>query len=164
MRLARQLMALVLASLFLVSFTGISLLIHHCLACDTTDIALPWVSADEACAMHERHTETASCHLPAGAGHDSECCDIPLHEDNSSCGSCCESEVRYLKTDYEVAHEKTVLRVLPVETTMLTHHENVVEDVVAGPPTSGLFIRSDRPPPKPVGRAFVIYSHQLRIA
>lgn len=163
MRLAKQLMALVLASFFLVSFTGISLLIHHCLSCDTTDVALPWMSADEVCAMHEGHAETASCHLPAGSDHNSGCCDTPIHEGDSDCGTCCESEVRYLKTEYEVAHEKTVLRVLSVETAILTHHETVVEDVLSGPP-AGFIVRSDRPPPKPVGRAFVIYSHQLRIA
>lgn len=180
-----HILALVLASIFLVSFTGIRLLIHHCLSCNTTDIALLGLAADASASMHQRHAQEATCHVVPGedaaascelpvSGSDSplvaklsleavpgSCCDT-AHDGSAHCGDCCHMEVHYLKTEYEVPREKVEYRILPVQLDLaFTLLQNVVEQLES--PLKLSYVTPDRAPPKAVGRDFVIYAQHLKI-
>ena len=172
-------LAFSLASIFLVSFTGIRLLIHHCLSCDTTDIALLGLSADATAAMHQRHTQSATCQIAPGEA-DHGTCELPMgeadthegalpatccdtgHDGSGHCGDCCQTEVHYLKTEYEVPREKVENRIQPVQLALVI--TNFFQDVdEPESPLTTQRITPDRAPPKPVGRDFVIYAQHLKI-
>ncbi len=180
-----HILALVLASIFLVSFTGIRLLIHHCLSCDTTDIALMGLGVDATTSMHQRHAREATCHIVPGEDTTASCelpvcgTDFPLvaklsleavpgsccdtgHDGYAYCGDCCQTEVHYLKTEYEVPREKVENRIQPVQLALaITTLFHVVDQ--PDTPLALHRITPDRAPPKPVGRDFVIYAQHLKI-
>lgn len=164
-RLATQIMALTLAAMFLLSFTGIRLLIHYCMSCDTTDVSLFGFAGQDTGAMHQRHLESSVCHISFEDDQTEAitCCDHDEAEAHQHCGDCCKSDVHYVKNDYEVPREKMDVRVIPVELVILL--PNLLPDTGDNSePVSKIVAVSDRPPPKPVGRDFVIFSHQLKIS
>ncbi len=161
-RIAKHIMVFLLSLIFLVSFSGIRLMMHHCFSCETTDITFLGFASEDARSMHQKHREASSCHLPAHGKETHTCCDSHAHDD-AECKDCCESEVHYLKTDYKVSHEKSEIRVAPLELTVLIPVLYPSED--AGLLTAKEYrFYPDRAPPRPAGRDFIIYSHQLKIA
>ncbi len=165
-RLVLQSLALLMASMFLLSFTGIRMLIHHCLACETTTKALIGLAPENCQQFHLDHTGAAACHLPSGFsdGLQSDCC--PGDEDvhGHACGSCCESEVEYLKNDYQVVQEKQGIRIDPVAVAPLTPMIPVVAVEESVLPGLSLCTATNTDPPRFVGREFVIFAHQLVIS
>ncbi len=162
-RIATHTMVFLLASLFLLSFTGIRMLIHHCLGCETTDIALFAFAYDDCDATHHTHAGSATCHFPASDDHRHGCCEAHDEAHEDACGNCCETEVRYLKNDYQVPQEKSEPRLTPVMVAVLTPFLIPSEEDQALP---GMLDghSSNSGPPRPVGREFVIYTHRLKIS
>jgi len=152
-------MAYLLATMFLLSFTGIRMLIHHCLSCNTTDVALFSFAADE-CDIHQHHNE-AVCHIPVSGEAGSGCCETEHDEEGDACGQCCKTEVHYLKNDYQVSQERNEQRIEPVVVAVLTSiYVDSDEQPIPGKQHNH-FTNTD--PPKPVGRDFLIFANQLKI-
>lgn len=158
-KFVKHILALIMASLFLVSFTGVRLLIHHCMACDTSAMYV-FAEAKSCCEDPTTHNvEHTACAI--NANEQSSCCSEVITE--NSCDNCCNNEVVYVKNDYEVSHERQVPRVEPVlvNAEIITYslfslHFNVQEE-------NYLFPSTVDPPPRKVARDFVIFSHQLKI-
>ena len=160
-KIAKNTLAFTLAAIFLMSFTGVRLLIHHCLGCDTTDIALFSLVTED---LHHRHAEATTCHIDLhDAGH-SGCCPIDHSYDHEhSCENCCKTEVHYLKNDYEMQTERNEKRIEAPVLTVLFHFmaPNILE-ILPSKLSEQYF--TDSGPPKLVGRDFVIYAQHLKIA
>ena len=152
-------MAYLLATMFLLSFTGIRMLIHHCLSCNTTDVAIFSFAGGE-CDMHQHHAE-AVCHMPVSGEAGSGCCETEHDEEGGACGQCCKTEVHYLKNEYQVSQERNEQRIEPVVVAILTP---LYLDLVEDPLPSNQYIQfTNTDPPKPVGRDFLIFANQLKI-
>lgn len=151
-----------LAGMILVSFTGMRLLIHHCFACDTTDVVLA-AFAPEACdAFHDNHHTHSHCEIHGtGYGDNTPCCENAEEGLVADCQDCCDTEHHYARTEYRVVQENLDIRVLPQEmeapfvkkTDLLNPISSHVEVAIVIPP---------EPPPGHWGRDFVIFSHQLK--
>ncbi len=174
--IGKHIISYLLASMFLVSFTGMRLLIHHCMACDTTDVALLGLHPEDIDAMHRDHAGKGTCAIPvndaaaASCGilpDDAEgatCCDNHDVPGDQGCGDCCQSEVHYLRAEFEVTPDKQEPRLEPVLLTLLPrllNHERFVADEAQ---TMTLPVVDERPPPRLTGRDFVIYAHHLKIS
>jgi len=72
--IGKHILVYLLASMFLVSFTGIRLLIHYCMACETTDVAFLGLNEENADAMHRSHAEEGTCHIPLDDEDGATCC------------------------------------------------------------------------------------------
>ncbi len=164
-RFLKHIMAIGLAFMFLVSFTGVRLFMHHCLSCETTEVSVLGISLRDASKMHREHAE--SCHLPM-AGTESDkggnCCDAADNEEAPVCGDCCESEFQYLKNDTRVPHERAEIRVVPVEFELAFASFLFVITGDNIPGVDNSYQVPDRAPPKLTGRDFVIYSNQLKVS
>ncbi len=163
-RLARYGMACILAAFFLLSFTGVRLLIHHCMSCDTTDYAFLGFASGRPGYLHEHSADATACSLPEHHKAAPVCCDShgTDHTSDGSCEECCNSEIHYLKADIETHQVKHDIRIVPQVLDALP--------LAIIPPGEFPVIRSNetlarknKPPPGFVGRGFVIYSHQLKI-
>ncbi len=148
-----------LAGLFLVSFTGVRLIIHHCMACDVSAL---YVFADARSCCENPGTYNAECTVcTVSVDEYSSCCSEENPE--NSCENCCDNEVVYVKNDYEVSHERQVPRVEPVlvDAEAFTHsffpfHFEIRDEQYLFPSTVD-------PPPRKVARDFVIFTHQIKI-
>lgn len=160
-KLATNTLVFTLAAIFLMSFTGVRLLIHHCLGCDTTDIALFSLATDD---LHHRHAEAASCHIDFGDESNSSCCPVDHSNDHEqSCENCCKTEVHYLKNDYEMQAERSEKRIeAPVLAVLFHFVAPSVTNELPSKLSEQYF--TDSGPPTPVGRDFVIYAQHLKIA
>ncbi len=163
-KLATNTLALTLATIFLMSFTGVRLLIHHCLGCDTTDIALFSLVTDDCNSLHHKHTEAATCHISFDDDGHTGCCpgydaDNPAH----SCENCCKTETHYLKNDYEMQSERNEKRIEAPVLAVLLHFVTpyILEEI---PSKTSLQHYPETEPPTPVGRDFVIFAQRLKIA
>lgn len=159
-RVLQHIMALLLASFFLVSFTGVRLFVHHCMGCGTSELVFA-AEPMTCCATvsHDDHDAAAQ------TGEGATCCALP---GSGQCGldaghECCEFEVVYLKGDFQLASHKVVARIeapvfdtLPVLAAEI-HVAVVTHQTIPNDPSTG-------PPPRFTGRSFVIYSHQIKIA
>ncbi len=159
MRVFRILLSLLLTVLFLVSFTGVRLLVHHCAGCDTSAIlfASEPVSCCTGGTAYTDHSENAEEAL--------FCC--ALSEANQ-CGitgdpGCCDIEVVYLKEDFQLSQHKAtekvtipVFDIFTVFSTPIPGLDNAHISAAEAP-----FID---PPPRLTGKAFVLYAHQIKIA
>ncbi len=174
--IGKHIISYLLASMFLVSFTGMRLLIHHCMACDTTDVALLGLHAENPDAMHRDHAgggtctipiddaEAASCQVPLDDAKDATCCDSHGAPGDHGCGDCCQSEVHYLRAEFEVTPDKHEPRLAPVLITLLPtlmHPERFVAEESL---TLTMPVVDERPPPRFTGRDFIIYAHHLKIS
>lgn len=160
-------MALLLAGLFLLSFTGIRLMAHHCLGCETTGIV--FASSPNACCgtvhQHENDKPESSscCHSGGETSKDG----LPSSGNSpSSCDAeqgCCDFEVIYLKNDFEVTQDRVVVRIASPITAALF----MFSDDVAGPALDRLFESYpsfEHPPPRLSGRDFLLSTHQLKVS
>ncbi len=163
-KIATNILVFSLAGIFLMSFTGVRMLIHHCLSCDTTDVALFSFTGGDCDALHHKHTESAACHIPV-SGEDATACCAAKHDDDhdDACGNCCKTEIHYLKNEYQVPQERNEHKIEPVVLAILIPLYLSIDDFE---PFNDLALgqTSNADPPKPVGRDFVIFSHQLKIA
>ena len=162
-KLATYTMVFSLAAIFLMSFTGIRMLIHHCLSCDTTDVFL-FANAGRSCDdIHHNHHENAVCHIDIHADEPLSCCAGDDEHDHDSCVNCCKTEIHYLVNEYEVYQERSEQRIEPVVLAVfLNLFLSIDDDDITA--VSSPFFNDNPDPPKPVGRDFVIYAHQLKIS
>lgn len=158
-KFTKHIMTLLLAGLFLVSFTGVRLLIHQCMACDTSAM---YVFADAKSCCEDPttpNTEHTACAI--NANEQGSCCS----EENTegTCENCCNNEVVYVKNDYEVAHERQLPRVEPVlvDAEVFTHSIFSIHFNVRG--ENYLFPSTVDPPPRKVAKEFLLFAHQLKI-
>ncbi len=161
-KLATNTLALTLATIFLMSFTGVRLLIHHCLGCDTTDIALFSLASDDS--MHHKHAEATTCHVAFDDDGHSGCCPADHGDDHEhGCENCCKTEVHYLKNAYEMQTERNEKRIEAPVLAVLFHFvaPYTPEEL---PSNLSQQHHTDSGPPTPVGRDFVIYAQHLKIA
>ncbi len=153
-------MAYLLAAMFLLSFTGIRMLIHHCLSCNNTDVAIFSFATDK-CSIHHANEE-AVCHIPPSGEANSGCCETAHDAGDDDCGHCCKTEVHYLKNDYQVSQERNEKRIEPVVVAILAPLFLLQDaDLLPGKQMIRQFANSD--PPKPAGRDFLIFIQQLKI-
>lgn len=150
-KFVKYVMSMVLASLFLVSFTGIRLLMHHCLACDSSALYL-FADVSDCCAQDSCSINTDSIN---------SCC--TTEDTHFQCENCCEDEVLYVKNDYEISKDRQIGRLQPVlvGSPELTLSSQIIQPVFADE-SSSLFSNTD-PPPRKVAREFVLFAHQLKI-
>ncbi len=149
-----------LATIFLVSLTGIRLLIHHCMACDTKEISLV-AYADDCCDHHQEnhaHHGTNSCSFPLTG--EKSCC-----AESGQCGmdeDCCKDEVIYLVKDYELSHERQTIR---VEAVMIAIHADLNFLSLFNDLEKEFFTPHNyaEPPPRIVGKDFILFTHQIKI-
>lgn len=154
----RHFLAFLLAAFFLVSFTGFRLLVHHCLGCDTTEIMFAQESVS-CCATS--HTLNAHKEVDAAASccHSSEQsqCGLPIESE------CCDLEVIYLKAELEGTPNKLVQKIEPpvfdVIAEMLGCHDNLLPTQL-----SSATVPTVDPPPRRVGKDFVLFAHHIKIA
>ncbi len=163
-KIATNILVLLLAGIFLMSFTGVRMLMHHCLSCDTTDVALFGFAGSDCDALHHKHAENTACSIPVHGEDVGACCASGhSHNHNEACGNCCKTEIHYLKNDYQVSQERNEHKIEPVVLAVLIPIQlsldtfNTTRDLTLGQ-------LSNADPPNPVGRDFVIFSHQLKIA
>ena len=171
-RLFRTITALLLAVIFLVSFTGIRLMVHHCAGCGTSEIVFEMESPSCCSMLLAENAQSAHDdmeHKAPSEGLDASfeaitCC-VAIESDHcdSSCGqSCCSLETIYLKGEYDVTLSKAVATLLvPVmdiqaDIAGQASHAALQQDNL--PCTS-----FDDPPHKRTGRAFVLFAHQIKI-
>lgn len=152
---------MILATFFLVSFTGIRLLIHHCMACETTDISLISYSED-CCEHHEQHHSK---------GEHAKTCAIPQDDNTTCCAqsgqcgmdeNCCKDEVIYLAKDYELSHDRQTIR---VEAVMVAIHADLNFLSLFNNLEKEFFTPHNyaEPPPRNVGKDFILFTHQIKI-
>ncbi len=159
MRFIRTITTLLLAAMFLVSFTGVRLLVHHCAGCDTSEIifASEPVSCCSGSIAHTDHSDNAE-ETPF-------CCSAP---ETAHCGifgdsGCCDFEVIYLKGEFQITQHKAAEKVTVPVFDMLA----VFSTTMPGPGIAPSFAAEGPfidPPPRLAGKAFVLYAHQIKIA
>lgn len=148
-------MALILASFFLVSFTGFRVLVHHCFGCDTSEIVITGVDHD--CCQTKYADDDSCCTENALLPGNHKACDIEHGE------GCCDSKPIYLKGDFELISERTTIKIeSPVLAALVVGVETIANHKPgAFSPRTTTF---EEPPPRLTGRDFVLYSHQLKIS
>lgn len=152
--------AMILATIFLVSLTGIRLLIHHCMACDTKEVSLV-ANFDGCCEHHQEnysHQGTITCSFPLTG--ESSCC-----VEFGQCGmdeDCCRDEVIYLVNDYELTHERQSIR---IESLMVALNIETSFCSLICFSDNNDFIPQNyaEPPPRIVGKEFVLFTRQIKI-
>jgi hypothetical protein len=153
--LLKHILSWILAGIFLVSFTGLRLLIHHCMACESSDVYL-FAQVDNCCEHHSHHhSDGNTCQLPVEEG--SSCCSTG----DAHCDNCCKDEVVYVKNEYEVSLDRHQFKIEPVEFELAS----ILTTVLYGCESrESSFIphKYYTPPPKWVGKDFVLYTHQLK--
>ncbi len=158
MKLAKKIFSVFLSGLFLLSFTGISLMLHHCMPCEATEYYLAAYSGH----IDHQHDD----HL---------CCDdkekYNFHKNNSSdsyhsCGifgnnsNCCKTEVKYLKNDYEINHINITYKLIqPV----CLSDKSFINDKLYTQIFDGQILKDYKDPPiKIVAKAFIIFTNRLK--
>ena len=145
--------SLLLAATFLMSYTGLRLLIHHCMSCESTGLAV--FSQQQSCCL-EQDEEATVCDISSTSA---SCC-IPA--EGEACENCCSEEVVYLKKDFEFSKDRQQPRIesVPVDVFADLFGNEIIHSVTSNQVVS--FNNTD-PPPKLTGKAFVLFSHQLKI-
>jgi hypothetical protein len=164
-KILHNITAIILAGLFLVSFTGVKMIMHHCLSCNTTEYSLisQIVMCCDQLATDHIPTESESSCCISNDGQDGSC---ELNENKNKathCDNCCENEVIYVKNDYEISSERQEMRVLPLVIAINSALLNEFQSLVYSNSITS-FSDSFQPPPKLVGKDFVLYSHQLKVS
>lgn len=159
MKLLNKICAVFLSCIFLVSFAGISLILHHCLECEDTDYYFA-SHVKQIEHHHHNHQECAEHCDNDGCGHTSET------HDHHSCGifgsenCCCKTEVEYLKSDFESLQASgldIILKPLCLEEKIES------KDVCCNECISDKLIDfTHDPPPKLVSREFIIFTSHLK--
>ena len=160
-RLGVQLLSMLLAGMLLVSFAGMRLLTHHCFTCESTDVIMAGFSQDDRFDdIHHHHHERNDCpenHL----GGDLTCCDDFEKGHDCHCGDNCESEIHYLRAEYDASSDRSPEKIVSPEFVLLSAFV-ISMPKVEEMPLSLPFISVSDPPPKPAGRELVIFSCRLK--
>ncbi len=159
MKIINKTVAFLLTCLFFLSNNGISIVLHHCLACDATDYYFATYTGE---IEHHHHDNDHSLH---------ENCFSALqenkHENYHSCGifagdnECCETEVQYLKIDNDLFlknfSDKLLQPVfLPVDI--------LPDEICCCEYSTGKLLQGYiEPPPKLVSKTFIIFTNQFKI-
>ncbi len=156
-------LALMLAGMFLLSFSGMRFILHHCLSCETTDVLIAGQAVDHCEDTHSRHLQ--GTHHPHEPMPESACCPIG-DQDAAGCSheaECCITEDLSMHPPEMVAQERMGYQIQPLAL------------LLAFMPAHGLLFSDDPtaparvdatwadPPWKRSGRQFIIFSHQLKI-
>ncbi len=155
MKAANKISALILTCLFLLSNTGISLVMHHCFACDTTDYYNLFTGLADHHQHYDHECNTGAC-----------CDDYEKETDSHKCGifgslnNCCKTEVEYYKNDYETflkyGSDKSI-QLLSLSS------EVYLNDICYSEDKTGKLLQDYiEPPPKLVSRAFIIFTNKLK--
>ncbi len=164
-RLLNHILALLLASMFLVSFTGIRLLVHHCMSCDTVDVFFANYSGDQCKDIHLQHH--LARHLQEGESAGVSSCCQGDHHHTASCAlssGCCETEEVFVRNDEVFPYERLLIKwqhldkYVPLSAGICLAQKGEHLSQESG------FYQYIQPPPKLVGREFVIFSHQLKFS
>jgi hypothetical protein len=150
----RNTITLMLAIIFLVSFTGLRLLLHQCMGCEISDYSLT-VTENSCCASAQHHDDVCA------VVETTSCCGSSAEK--ADCEDCCSDEVVYLKNDYQLVNEQQVNRIEPVEISVSAILNLLALTFPAEKETSLIYNYNDSPPLL-TGRDFVIYAHQLKIS
>lgn len=148
-------LSLLLATTFLMSYTGMRLLIHHCMSCDTTGLAM--FSQQQSCCLDAQQDDgMILCDITTASA---SCCTA---SEDSACENCCSEEVVYLKKDFEFSNDRQQPRIeaVPVDVTADLFGDEILHSDQSNQVVS--FNNTD-PPPKLTGKAFVLFGHQLKI-
>jgi hypothetical protein len=150
----KNIMSIILAGLFLITFAGVRLLLHQCMKCESTDLAV-LTSSSSCCqqASAEDALMASCCTIDFSAA---ACC-----TDQSE--NCCQDEVVFLKNDYELVNEKQQSRIEPHVSASLILAFSLF-DIIADDSDNLSFLNyNQEKPPLRAGRDFVIFSHQIKI-
>ena len=153
----KHILSWTLAAIFLVSFTGLRLLIHHCMACESSNIYL-FAQVDGCCEHHsQNHNQQNTCQLPLDEA--ASCCSAGNSQ--SHCENCCKDEIVYLVNEYDVSLERQQNKIVPVEFELVFISLN---ELCGFDSSEYKFTPHNNfiPPPKWVGKDFILYSHQLK--
>ena len=146
-----------LAGLFLVSFTGLRLLIHQCMACESSDVSL-FYQVDNCCERNSKNNDHENtCQLPINET--SSCCSVS--DTDSQCENCCKDEIVYLINEYDVSLDRKQYKIEPIGFEIASILLNELHGFDS---KQYNFIPHNNsiPPPKWVGKDFILYSHQLK--
>jgi hypothetical protein len=159
MRFVRTIFSLLLTVMFLVSFTGLRLLIHHCSGCDTSNIL--FASESVSCCSVESPSKDPNSNSIEGLS----CCTESV---STTCGirserGCCDVEMIYLVEGYQGLLHK------PTEKPEISIHYNLSDiptDIFDQCISSHSYCETPLidPPPRLVGKAFILYTHHIKIA
>jgi len=167
-KLINNTIAIILSGLFLVSFTGVKFIAHHCFKCQDTDYSFFAVASDssDCCSHHALHQVPQSntcCTLSDSEGVSNYV--IPeIPHCTSPTQRCCKKEVVYLKNDYEVLTDRqdkrlipSIIGLLPVLTERSLAPESPTEII--------LFSKNDlQAPLRLSGKDFIIFTHHFKVS
>ncbi len=160
-RLGVQILSMLLAGMFLVSFAGIRLLTHHCFSCDSTDVVMIGFAQGVDCEeIHHNHQEETTCESDHQKA-DCLCCEGYEKQKDSHCGDDCESETHYVRAEFDASADRSPEKILPPEFMLLPAFV-ISNQELEEKPLYFHFTRLNDPPPKPAGRELVIISRRLK--
>ncbi|MFN2395778.1 MAG: hypothetical protein ABR597_08835 [Bacteroidales bacterium] len=146
-----------LAFIFLVSFTGMRLLIHHCMACESSDVYL--FSQIDDCCEHQSHNHNHKNSCQLTVDETSSCCSA--NDTQTHCENCCKDEVLYVINEYDISLDRQQLKIELLEFQIASILLNELHGFDS---SEYIFTPNNNfiPPPKWVGKDFILYSHQLK--
>lgn len=160
-RLGVQLLSVLLAGMFLVSFAGIRLLTHHCFSCDSTDVVMIGLTQSDDCdEIHHHHQDSATCGSDHKEG-DYSCCGGTEKHQESQCGDDCESETHYLRAEYDASPDRSPAKIASPEFMLLSAFVCSTQELAEKPVYLSFTCLND-PPPRPAGRELVIRARRLK--
>lgn len=154
----RNVLLISLGSVFLLSFTGLRLLLHSCMGCSTSEMHM--FAVDDNCCNTREQNLAADYSCCLAIAETISCCSDPLTEADSS--NCCEDKVVYLINDYELLNKKSEIHIGPQVAAHHVWHTELMNCASAQAQAS-LPVNYYLPPPTYVGREFILYSHQIKI-
>ncbi len=161
-RLGVQILSMLLAGMFLVSFAGIRLLTHHCFSCASTDVVMiGFAQAGDCDGAHHNHPEGTTCGPDYHKG-DRPCCDGYEKQHASHCGDDCESETHYLRAEFDASADRSPAKIVSPEFMLLPAFVSSAQELEEQPLYFSLPGGLNDPPPKPAGRELVIFSRRLK--
>lgn len=161
-RLGVQLLSLLLAGMFLVSVAGIRLLTHHCFLCESTDVVMIGFAHDDHFDdIHHDHHEGNDGNEIDHSEEPTPCCENAEKGHGCPCGQDCESEIHYLRAEYDASADPPPAKIVSPEIVLLSARVTSVQ-VQEDLPLYLPFISLIDPPPKPAGRELVILSCRLK--
>jgi hypothetical protein len=157
-----QVLSIVLLASFLVSFTGVRLLVHECDTCGTVDFSLLGNKADGAC-CNSGTSNDGSCALPNTDTPDSGSCCSDKEPANTHSTSCCTNETVYIIADLDFIKDNSKPKIDAQLVATCIFLLSLQDFIIPDQPNHSSFYQ-DFSPPLRSGRDFVIFSHQLKIS
>jgi|GEM_PF-2576403 len=158
MKLMNKIFSVTLAGIFLLSFTGVSLILHHCMACEITEY---YLTVNSGQVEHHHKDEGHSCYDETeNSGKEND-------DDLHVCGifkndtEHCKTEFEYLKHDYEGFQIHSVSNFIPFP--IVFSDEIILSNFCCSDSIAGKIVQDYiDPPPKLVAKAFIIFTNQLK--